>query len=402
MTSVRYEQSMKVNSKTIAGTPADIARVSWQWQKNDVPSQLVHDLYSAYLKGRREPNDTAIHEGLKSFLQSVEAYVRSRVSERDRAVCVLCKHACEQARSAVDQNAIDHACRHLGKALSVTAIPDVSAEARHRCRAEILPVEAYVDLRCGDAKAARRRYIESLKADQKLEDDFGPKSIHAHRIHVAIRLAGVEGVASRWKEATELTVALFMYLAGKTQALPLPGDWGPKYIGTLSPEMVQFLALQLTYELAGWLAESSSATVHEVMGRILASAAFRDEEARNFWNSSTRNWLELKMLSTGATMPFLWNCLFFLEGGPRQSISIWLAGALDAVAICDVLAPDAAAPFKSDVVNSVKALKYVPIRLQRAAWHMGAGMVSSQSQASKFSGDVKSLLYPTNNPQPQN
>lgn len=363
-------------------------------------SQLVRDLYAAYTKGKRVPRAATIQESLQKFLQSVEGYVRPRLSAYDQAVCVICKHACEQARDAIERDAVEESCQYIGKALSVASIRSAGAEARHRCYAEILPVEAYIDLRCGDAEAARRHYIESLKADQRLEDEFGPTWIHAHRIQVAIRLTAVEAIASRWERATDLTVGLFMYLAGRTQALPLPGDWGPKYMTTLSPDMVQLLALQLTYELSGWLAPCPAAMVREVMGRILASEAFSDEGARSFWNTSTLNWVQHKMLSCGATPRFLWNSLFFLEEGPGPSISIWLTGALDTVRACDALDSDAAVPFKADVLGSITALKYVPVGLQRAARHMGRGIAQSHRSISKTCGDTGSSVYHTTNHNP--
>jgi hypothetical protein len=338
---------------------------------------LVQDVYRAYLNGRPKQRDTSIETSLREFLATIQARVVPRLSEREIYLAARCKRFCNLSREAAVRKDVIGACQSIGSAQFCADDGSLGPEARLLCQSEIAPVEAYLDLCCEDLENAERRYRRAMQIDQELEEKYGHRLMHGHRIHLQINMVTLEGRAQRLHDAAHRVCHVFRYLAGTGNTLPYPGSWGRNLVGALSPGMVQFFALQLTHETAGFLANATAAEVRECLQIIFDDPSF--QENATFWNHTTRGWFDLKRLSTGDVYTYLETAIPFLETGPTNSLSIWQAAALDIAAACHVLWAGEAEEFQQEVANGIDRLSYAPKQIKDRASRMRKGSQHTNS-----------------------
>lgn len=340
-------------------------------------SSLVRNVYHAYLQGRRQPRDTSIETSLREFLTAIQARVMPRLSEREIYLAACCKRFCNLSREAAVNKDVVSACRAIGSAQFCADDVSLRREARLLCQSEIAPAEAYLDLCCEDLENAERRYRRAMQIDQQLEEKYDHRLMHGHRIHLQVNMVTLEGRARRLHDAAHRALYVFRYLAGTNHTLPYPGSWGRDLIGALSPGMVQFFALQLTHETAGFLANATTVQVGECLQILFDDPLF--QENATFWNQTTRGWFDLKRLSTGNVYTYLETAIPFLETGPTNSLSIWQAASLDIAAACQVLCAGEADEFKKEVANGIDRLSYAPKQIKDRASRLRKGSRNTNS-----------------------
>lgn len=339
---------------------------------------LVRDVYQAYSSGKAKPKDTFVEDGLREFLTSLKQRVVPRLSREELILAARCKRFCNLAREAAGRYDVSSACQAIGVARSCAESGVLGTEARLLCEAETTPAEAYLDLCCGDLENAERRFLRAMEIDQELEERYGHRLVHGHRIHLQINMVTLDGRALRLRQAARRALEIFLYIAGQREALPVRGSWGRNLVALLSPGMIQLFAQQLTYEIAGILSDLDSAQVKEFLGTILDDVGFNG--AQNVWNPTTRGWFELKVLSTGDPVSYLEQSISFLEAGPGSSLAIWQAGALEIADVCNVLCPGQAVDFEREVQERVRRLTYVPYQLKRRVSRLHRELLHSKAR----------------------
>ncbi|HEY6967834.1 MAG TPA: hypothetical protein VJA94_01415 [Candidatus Angelobacter sp.] len=329
---------------------------------------VVTTLHEAYQEGRRQTKSDPVENALRSWLEEQSSYLRSRLAPRELAIFVRCKSECTKAeKSVVLHGDVQSACRFLATAQIVSERSDLSHEARLRCRTELAAAESHVDDCCHDFEHAKEKALESMALDEELEDRFGYRLTHVHRIHLLNRLVTLEARSGRLPEAMRFAATIFRYLEGTCQTIPLPGSWGHLHLMHLSPGILKFLTRQLAGEIAGVLLREENNVVLEALKMILQGRSV--SATPDAWDPVALAWFDLKILTLQAdkTLSYLKACTEFLAKGPGSATLLWHLTALDAAMICKSLRPHQGGIFARAVLTDLLTMDNFPLSL-RIQW----------------------------------
>lgn len=333
---------------------------------------MVGTVYAAYIEGRRRPKDSSLEAGRLELLSAMSARLKSRLSAGDLLLISRCKRCCDASRSIADHANIDGARLLLNAARVFAGADELSDEARILCRSEIIPAHAYVEFRCRNFLQSRRLVRESLVVDQQLEEQYGYSGSHAHRLHLLTRMVALESRISGVKSGLQLSVQVFRYLTGKSESVPVPGNWGRKYKTAITPHLLRFFAVQLVGEIAAITTDPTK--------KRLASEALDGMDPEifdcddDFWRTQVLAWLRLKALSSSDVGPYLTCCATYLaQNSPKMPI-LWYTAALDAALACASFASEESIRLRQEVVSDLARSRYLRPELQQAVSVLRKGL----------------------------
>ncbi|HEY6967833.1 MAG TPA: hypothetical protein VJA94_01410 [Candidatus Angelobacter sp.] len=292
---------------------------------------IVDAVCQAYLQScTQQPTPRA-----KQFKKHWEEQVQARANPSDSVWYTKVMHFANQARQSALRGEIANSCKSFGRAHNLLASEALSAECKLRCQSDLAAAEAYLDYYCGDFEQAKRRLVEAMVADQALEDHYGYKFLHAHRIHLVNNTIKVEVHASRLPEAMKLAGNVFLYLMEKASSLPMPTAWGPEYACHLDLETRRFLTSQLAGEVAAATAGLKPAIVREALRTLFGPLNIN--ETHEAFHPEIQTWLRLKELSIEdeEILTYLESCASYFALGPRSTAYFWHLTALDVANACE-------------------------------------------------------------------
>lgn len=297
--------------------------------RND--NAVVEAVCQAYFQGCTQqaiPNS-------RQFKKRWEEQVQERAKPSDNVWYSRVMQFANQARQSALRGDIANSCKLFGSAHVFLASESLSEECKLRCQADLAAAESYLDYYCGDFERAKTRLVESMVADQALEDRYGYKFLHAHRIHLVNNTIKVEVHANHLQEAMNLAAHVFLYLMGKSSCLPVPTAWGPEYASHLDLETRRFLTSQLANEVAAATAGLKPAIVRESLKALFDPLNI--DEPHEAFLPEIQTWLRLKQLSIQdeEILTYLESCRSYFALGPRSTWYFWHLTALDVANACE-------------------------------------------------------------------
>lgn len=318
--------------------------------------RIIAALHESYRTGLSQPKATANNEWRLGWHKNLT----SRSWERDRTAVALCTRYLEKARENATRGEIDASCRLFGEARVWSEHSDLSLEGRLLCKLELAAAEAYLDYYCGDYDQAKKRLMESMEADQRLEEEFGHRLLHVHRIHLVNNMVKLEARAGNLREAMDLAADVFLYVQKKTGSMPVAGNWGAAYLQHVPIEALQFLSAQLSGELAAALAGVPSASARGALEVLLERVDIEEQHAS--WYPEIGSWLQLKALSIreGQLLAYLNRCIPYFSRGRGKAPLLWYLTALDAITACEGYQSAGARLFRQQVIGDLMQITHFP------------------------------------------
>jgi hypothetical protein len=316
---------------------------------------LMAAVHTAYRQGLQQPK---MHEDYP-WKVGWQQNLTTREWETDKGAVRNCILHLGKARQSAIRGDIATSCQLFGLAHTFAESLELSEEGKLFCRAELAAAEAYLDYVCGDFKQANRRLVDSMAADQQLEDQFGHELLHIHRIHLVNNIVKVEACAGRLTSAMELAASVLLYLEGERDTIPAPGAWGPAYLARLPLDALWFLSCQLAIDIA--VATAGLTTAQGAPWRTLTEA-IEIHKCHRSWQTEVGEWFQLKDIAVRSRgkEPFLHECIAYLEKGPRRACLLWQMIVIDAVEASRALCGDDAYTFRKTMLADLGKLTSLP------------------------------------------
>lgn len=333
---------------------------------DDAPQDLVCALYVSYAEGRSRHEDDPLERARQAWWSSLQSYTRSRLTPAEHKIAAACKHYCTKATAAAHHLDTTTACQLFGIAREHSERDELGPEARLLCKSELAAAESYLDLACRDFDQARRRVLQSMAFDEHLENRFGHKLLHVHRIHLLVKLVKMKARTAGVPQAVALAGRVLDYIHGfDGEAPPVEGSWGPEYLTHLPPAVLQLLGRQITVEIAAALADEQPRVIRDSLLPIAENPAFW--ERRDQWDPLSHDWIVLKLLLTECDQvpDYLKRSAAFLHRGP-QDVALWYLTALDAARACRHMSSRYAALLCQELAGDLMKVDSIPASLRKS------------------------------------
>ena len=257
-----------------------------------------------------------------------------------------------KARGLAAEGDIPESCRLFGLAHMLADGAQLSRKAALLCTAELQPAEAYLDFVCDDFTSARDRLYAAMDADQQLEEEFGHRLLHVHRVHLANNLVKVQAKAGDLTSALKLAAAILRYVDGSCDSLPLPTKWSAAQRDALSREARVFLAKQTTFEVASALAGTLKSRQVDAWQAACLEKAFHP--AHSVCDAPLQQWFDLKRFFLEDDPDrFCPVACAWLSDGSKPSAALWQLVALDCLLFCRGDRSEAFNAFGEDVMRDL-------------------------------------------------
>jgi hypothetical protein len=244
------------------------------------------------------------------------------------------------------------ACRCFGLARVLCGSPMLSVEGRLLCQSSLETAEAYLDYRLGDFEQAQSRLHQALASDSILEEEFGYKLLHVHRLHLINNLIRLEVQRKRLADAMELAGRLLSYLEGQSESLPAPGSWSSGHLALQPPEMIAGIFAQTCSEVGRALADLRTETARGALEILLCNIDL--ESAAGRWEPQARLWLQTKRaFVSGNSRGFLQLCAALLAEGPAIAPTLWYTTAVDLAKFCELVPLPGAQSLRRKILQKV-------------------------------------------------
>ena len=276
--------------------------------------------------------------------------MNSRLPQAALSLIDQCRSAQERGLKASRQQHKLDACRWFGLARVLCDSPELSLEGRLLCQSFQEAAEAYLDYRLGDFEKARTRLHRALTSDSILEQEFGHKLLHVHRLHLTNNLIRLEVRLRGLAGAMELAGRLLSYMHGRSETLPVPGSWSSQYVALLPPELIDAMIVQTSSEVASALSGLKIEAAHDALEILWCHADI--ESAAELGQPQARTWfLAKRAFVSGDSSTFLHMCTSLLAEGPSIAPILWHMTALDLAGLCESIALPEAQTLRSKILQ---------------------------------------------------
>ena len=346
--------------------------------------QRVHE---SYLRGAsRLPSKVVLDQHGSTPQQELFRNVEARVGSSDLVLLGICTAAYSRGLEAAREGRFMEACRHLGDARAIQESPNLSQEAQVLAKAFLFAAEAYMEYRCGNHEKARRRLLAAIVADQILEDTYGYKLLHAHRLHLINNLVRIEAQQGNLELALEMSAHLASYMQGTSADAPAPGSWGRSYCQALPRNLIDAKLVETMGEigqaLAGWSPQEGS-RLFEIIEKKMP---IRNPE---LWHPLAYQWFSTKRAFFMESIErYLEMASDYLQVGVTEAPALWRLVALDVVVAAETVPFPESLGLRRDILRDAAAWKTASMGIRSVALHLSSKL-EKDSLSLAHDGEVR-------------
>jgi hypothetical protein len=325
---------------------------------------LLHTTLECYRQGFRKPIQITLTASGEGFDHHLQAVINIRLPLKEQLLMRRCEQARRQGLLAARRGHIATADQLLGESRAILHSEKLSVESSLICKSFQAATEAYLDYRRGAFDQARARVHEALAIDVVLEEEYGYKILHLHRVQLVHNLMRIDARCARFEDAIDLGCRLLSYLEGSSEILPVPGSWDSAKIASLPPEIVAAMFAQVTSEIALVLAGKDRRVARDL---FLVAIRHAQLEATGNCHHYPRPhaWFQIKQSFVDNNVDiFLDRASQFLADGRGDTPLLWYAIAVDLVVWCDDLDLPEAELVKLEIARDAITWEYLPPTLR--------------------------------------
>lgn len=333
----------------------------------------IRRVHESYLRGAsRLPSKVVLDQYESTPQQELFRNVEARVDPSDMVLLGICTAAYSRGLEAAREGRFMEACRHLGDARAIQESPNLSLEAQVLAKAFLFAAEAYMEYRCGNHEKSRRRLHAAIAADEVLEDTYGYKLLHAHRLHLINNLVRIEAQQGNMELALEMSAHLASYMQGTSADAPVPGSWGRSYCQALPRNLIHAKLVETMGEIGQALAGRSPQEGSRLFEIIEKKMPRRDPGE---WHPLAYQWFSIKRAFFMESIErYLEMASDYLQVGVTEAPALWRLVSLDVVVAAETVPVLESLGVRRDILRDATAWKNAPMRIRSVALHLSSNL----------------------------
>lgn len=325
-------------------------------------NELLETTLENYRLGCAKPIQFALEKYGDSFTHTLYMQMKNRLPLTDQVLMQQAANARENAVMAARRGELVMAERLFTEARAPLESNSLSLEGRLLHRSFLEQAETYLDYRNGDFDRVYARTSEALAIDVVLEEEYGYKILHIHRIQLLHNLVRTEARRMRFEHAIELASQLLAYLEGVLEVLPFSGFWGSEYVVHQPKEVVAATFAQIASEVAVILAGKNPQLASEMLAVVKHHIQLQ-ACGSHYGHPRAYAWFLIKEAFVGNDIAtFLERASHFLAEGRTDTPLLWYATVVDLVALCNDFDEPCSLVVKREVALDAASWKLFPQR----------------------------------------
>jgi hypothetical protein len=288
---------------------------------------------AAYMTGRVKP---AIWTSDLDIQHDLEQEWRTAVSAEDEALLQKCSRYRNAALKAAREGKLPIAAYLFTTIDNVLSTQKISPIALLISQSAQEAAVAYFDYRRQDFERGTARIYRALAIDEMLENTYGYKQYHLHRIRLLLNLVRLKRRQGEGAEALSMSIALIDYLEQHISTLPFPTSWDASQLTALAfaPKNILFdlTIVEIIFLVVGQ---------EDRAGLLIPDFhAHTHEQASVYCQLSPRShrWLLSKQALQARNFALYFDCIQpLLAEGPDDIVFLWYGLLLDLVLVCQNL-----------------------------------------------------------------